>query len=98
MKARRLAARWWTKSGDVGDLSVKRRFLEIVEAEVGDVDITKSEVLVSIGRGIEDEDNIEIARDLGPKPWGPICRAPVPSWIQNGWKKSPSGGAPPARR
>ena len=40
------------KSGDAGDLSVGRRFLEIVEAEVGDIDITRSEVLVSVGRGI----------------------------------------------
>ena len=29
------------KSGDAGDLSTKREFLEVVEAEVGDVDITK---------------------------------------------------------
>jgi len=52
------------KSGDAGDLSVKRTFIEIVEAETGDVDITKSEVLVSVGRGIEDEDNLEIVHDL----------------------------------
>ena len=52
------------KSGDVGDLAVQRQFLEVVEAEMGDVDITKSDVLVSVGRGIEDEENIEIAEDL----------------------------------
>ena len=49
------------KSSEAGDLTVGRRFLEIVEAEVGDVDITKEDVLVSVGRGIEDQDNIEIA-------------------------------------
>jgi len=42
------------KSADVGELAVGRRFLEIVPAEVGDVDITKEDVLVSVGRGIED--------------------------------------------
>ncbi len=52
------------KSGDAGDLSVGRKFLEIVEAEVGDIDITRSEVLVSVGRGIGDEENIEIAQEL----------------------------------
>ena len=49
------------RSGDIGDLTAKRKFLEIVAAEVGDVDITKSDMLVSVGRGIEDQENIEIA-------------------------------------
>ena len=52
------------KSAEAGDLAANRKFLEIVEAEAGDVDITKSEVLVSCGRGIEDEENLEIAFDL----------------------------------
>jgi electron transfer flavoprotein alpha subunit len=34
------------KSSEVGDLTVGRRFLEIVAAEVGDVDITKEEPIV----------------------------------------------------
>lgn len=52
------------RSADVGDLSAKRKFIEILEPEAGDVDITKADVLVSIGRGIEDQDNIEIAMNL----------------------------------
>ena len=52
------------KSAEIGDITALRKFIEVVEAEVGDVDITKSEVLVSIGRGIEDEDNIELAQEL----------------------------------
>jgi electron transfer flavoprotein alpha subunit len=52
------------KSGEIGELPASRTFLEVVEAEVGDVDITKEDVLVSIGRGIEDEENIEIAQEL----------------------------------
>ncbi|RLB85454.1 MAG: electron transfer flavoprotein subunit alpha/FixB family protein [Deltaproteobacteria bacterium] len=52
------------KSADAGDLTSTRKFLEVVEAEAGDVDITKSDVLVSVGRGIEDEDNIEVAQEL----------------------------------
>ena len=52
------------KTSEAGDLAVGRQFLEVVAAEVGDVDITKEDVLVSVGRGIEDEDNLEIADEL----------------------------------
>ncbi|MBU1170319.1 MAG: electron transfer flavoprotein subunit alpha/FixB family protein [Proteobacteria bacterium] len=52
------------KSADAGDLSANRKFIEIVEPEAGDVDITKADVLISIGRGIEDEENIELAMNL----------------------------------
>jgi len=38
------------KSADAGDLSTKRVYLETVAAEVGDVDITKEDVLVSPAR------------------------------------------------
>ncbi len=82
------------KSGDVGDLSVKRRFLEIVEAEVGDVDITKSEVLVSIGRGIEDEDNIEIAQDLAEAMGADLsCSRPIvdSKWMEKSRQVGTSG-------
>ena len=66
------------KSGDAGDLTAKRRFLEVVEAEAGDVDITKSEVLVSVGRGIEDEDNLEIAFDLAKAMGADVsCSRPI---------------------
>ncbi|MDY0163183.1 electron transfer flavoprotein subunit alpha/FixB family protein [Desulfobotulus sp.] len=47
-----------------GDLAAKRKFIEVREPEAGDVDITKAEVLVSVGRGIEDQENIEIAHEL----------------------------------
>ncbi|HSO67849.1 MAG TPA: FAD-binding protein, partial [Desulfatirhabdiaceae bacterium] len=52
------------KSKEAGSISTKRRFVEVVAAEVGDVDITKSDVLVSVGRGIEDQENISIAQEL----------------------------------
>ncbi len=44
--------------------AARRRYVETVAAEAGEVDITKAEVLVSVGRGIEDEDNLELAFDL----------------------------------
>ncbi|MFP4005854.1 MAG: electron transfer flavoprotein subunit alpha/FixB family protein [Candidatus Hadarchaeia archaeon] len=43
---------------------VFREFLEYIEPEEGEVDITNSEILVSIGRGIEDEENIEVVEEL----------------------------------
>ncbi|UCD82943.1 MAG: electron transfer flavoprotein subunit alpha/FixB family protein, partial [Desulfobacterales bacterium] len=73
------------KSSEVGDLAVGRRFLEIVQAEVGDVDITKEDVLVSIGRGIEDQENIEIADELA-KVMGAVvsCSRPIvdAKWLE----------------
>ncbi|MCP3874806.1 MAG: electron transfer flavoprotein subunit alpha/FixB family protein [Desulfobacteraceae bacterium] len=82
------------KSGDAGDLSAKRKFLEIVEAEVGDVDITKSDVLVSIGRGIEDEDNIEVAQELAEAMKAVVsCSRPIvdAKWLEKSRQVGTSG-------
>jgi len=82
------------KSGDAGDLSSKRKFLEVVEAEVGDVDITKSDVLVSIGRGIEDEDNIEIAQELADAMNAVVsCSRPIvdAKWLEKSRQVGTSG-------
>ncbi len=82
------------KSGDAGDLTVNRTFLEIVEAEVGDVDITKSDVLVSIGRGIEDEENIEIAQELADAMGAVVsCSRPIvdAKWLEKSRQVGTSG-------
>ncbi|MBF0199923.1 MAG: electron transfer flavoprotein subunit alpha/FixB family protein [Desulfamplus sp.] len=82
------------KSGDAGDLTAKRRFLEIVEAEVGDVDITKSDVLVSIGRGIEEQDNIEIAQELAEAMGAVVsCSRPIvdAKWLEKSRQVGTSG-------
>jgi electron transfer flavoprotein alpha subunit len=82
------------KSGEAGDLTAKRRFLEVVAAEVGDVDITKSDVLVSIGRGIEDEDNIEIAHDLAEAMGAVVsCSRPIvdAKWLEKSRQVGTSG-------
>jgi electron transfer flavoprotein alpha subunit len=49
------------KSAEAGTFTAKRRYLETVVAETGDVDITKQAVLVSVGRGIQEKDNMVIA-------------------------------------
>jgi electron transfer flavoprotein alpha subunit len=82
------------KSGEAGDLSTKRKFLEIVEAEVGDVDITKSDVLVSIGRGIEDEENIEVAQELAEAMNAVVsCSRPIvdAKWLEKSRQVGTSG-------
>lgn len=71
-----------------------RRFLEVVEAEVGDVDITKSEVLVSVGRGIEDEDNLEIVFDLAESMGADVsCSRPIvdAKWLEKSRQVGTSG-------
>jgi electron transfer flavoprotein alpha subunit len=82
------------KSGDAGDLTVGRRYLETVAAEVGDVDITKEEILVSIGRGIEDEDNIEIAQELADAMGAVVsCSRPIvdAKWLEKSRQVGTSG-------
>ncbi len=71
-----------------------RRFLEIVEAEVGDVDITKSDVLVSVGRGIEDEDNLEMVFDLAKAMGADVsCSRPIvdAKWLEKSRQVGTSG-------
>jgi electron transfer flavoprotein alpha subunit len=82
------------KSGEVGDLTAKRTFLEVVAAEVGDVDITKSDVLVSVGRGIEDEENIEIAEELAEAMGAVVsCSRPIvdAKWLEKSRQVGTSG-------
>lgn len=82
------------KSSDVGDIATGRRFLEIVEAEMGDVDITKEDVLVSVGRGIEDQDNIEIAEELAEAMSAVVsCSRPIvdAKWLEKSRQVGTSG-------
>jgi electron transfer flavoprotein alpha subunit len=82
------------KSGEVGDLGAARRFLEVVAAEVGDVDITKADVLVSVGRGIEDQENIEIAQELADAMGAVVsCSRPIvdAKWLEKSRQVGTSG-------
>jgi len=56
---------------------------EYIEPEAGDVDISKEAILVSIGRGIQTEDNIELAEELAELLGGEICASrPI---VDQGW-------------
>jgi electron transfer flavoprotein alpha subunit len=58
-------------SATVSELAVstasRSRHLEYVEAAAGDVDITKADFLLSIGRGIGDKENIPLFEGLAGK-------------------------------
>ncbi|MCP4752026.1 MAG: electron transfer flavoprotein subunit alpha/FixB family protein [Proteobacteria bacterium] len=82
------------KSGEAGELSAGRRYLETLVPEAGDVDITKSEVLVSVGRGIEDEENIEIANELAEAMGADVsCSRPIvdAKWLDKSRQVGTSG-------
>jgi electron transfer flavoprotein alpha subunit len=82
------------KSGEVGDLSARRRFIEVLQAETGDVDITKADVLVSIGRGIEDQENIELAHELAQAMGAVVsCSRPIvdAKWLEKSRQVGTSG-------
>jgi len=82
------------RSGDAGDLTSGRKFLELVEAEVGDVDITKEDVLIAVGRGIEDEDNLEIVEELAEAMGAAVaCSRPVvdAKWLEKSRQVGTSG-------
>ena len=61
------------KSAAVGALTARRRYIETVAAEAGDVDITRHAVLVAVGRGIQEQENIAIAQDLADAMGAAVC-------------------------
>ena len=82
------------KSGELGALSAGRRYLETIAAETNDVDITKHAMLVSVGRGIQEKDNIAIAQELAEALGGAVsCSRPVvdAKWLQKSRQVGSSG-------
>jgi len=79
-------------AGDLG--GAKRRYLETVVAETGDVDITKHQILVSIGRGIQEKENVAIAQELADALGGAVsCSRPVvdAKWLEKSRQVGSSG-------
>src|SRR5664279_271963 len=82
------------KSADVGTLTSGRRYLNTVVAEAGDVDISKEAVLVSIGRGIQEKDNVGIAQELADAMGAAVsCSRPVvdAKWLEKSRQVGSSG-------
>jgi electron transfer flavoprotein alpha subunit len=63
--------------------SLRMSLRRVVEADAGDVDISSAETLVSVGRGIESQDNLEIVLDLAEALGVPLSASrPV---VDAGW-------------
>ncbi len=58
-------------------------FKRYIEPAAGDVDITRQDILVAVGRGIQTQDNIELAEELAGALGGVVCASrPV---VDQGW-------------
>jgi len=71
-----------------------RKFVDYVEAEVGDVDITQSEILVGIGRGIREDKNMPDMEELANAIGADMCgsRAAVDAgWLPHDRQVGTSG-------
>lgn len=82
------------KSAEIGQLTAGRRYLETIVAEAADVDITKHAVLVSIGRGIQEKDNVGVAEELAEALGAAVsCSRPVvdAKWLQKSRQVGSSG-------
>ena len=82
------------ESSAVGALKARRRYIETIAAETGDVDITRQPVLVSIGRGIQEQENVSIAEDLAEALGGAVsCSRPVVDarWLDKSRQVGSSG-------
>ena len=82
------------KSSAVDALSARRRYIKTVVAETGDVDISKEAVLVSIGRGIQEQDNVAIAQELAEAMGAALsCSRPVvdAKWLPKSRQVGSSG-------
>ncbi len=82
------------KSSEIGTLIARRRYVETIVAEAGAVDITKHSVLVSVGRGIQDKDNVAIAEELAEVLGAAVsCSRPVvdAKWLEKSRQVGSSG-------
>lgn len=66
------------RSADAEGLTARRRFVEVIQAEAGDVDITREDVLVSVGRGIGDKENLPLVEELAEAMGAAVaCSRPI---------------------
>ncbi|MGQ9648877.1 MAG: electron transfer flavoprotein subunit alpha/FixB family protein [Phycisphaerae bacterium] len=63
--------------------SLRTRFKQYIEPPAGDVDITKQAIIVSVGRGIQNKDNLAMAEELA-KAMGGVVSGSRPV-IDQGW-------------
>ena len=64
-------------------MDLKTKFKEFVEPPPGEVDISDAEIIIGIGRGIKDEKNIPLVKELAEALNGEIgCSRPI---VDKGW-------------
>ena len=74
--------------------ALARRFLQFVEAATAEVDITQADILVAVGRGIKDAENIPMMKELADSIGGVLaCSRPVvdKKWLPKGCQVGTSG-------
>ncbi|MBC8386133.1 MAG: electron transfer flavoprotein subunit alpha/FixB family protein [Candidatus Cloacimonetes bacterium] len=55
-----------------------RKFVEYIEAATGDVDITKADIVIGVGRGIREKDNLAVIEDFADTIGGVLaCSRPI---------------------
>ena len=82
------------KTADIGALIAKRRYVKTIAADASGVDISKEPVLVSIGRGIQEKDNVVIAEALAEAMGAVVsCSRPVvdAKWLEKSRQVGTSG-------
>jgi electron transfer flavoprotein alpha subunit len=76
------------------DLMPHRRFIETITPEAGAVDISQAELLVAVGRGIEEEENLEMIYSLAEALGAEVaCSRPVvdKNWLPKNHQVGTSG-------
>jgi len=76
------------------DIPLKKNFIEFVETAAGDVDISQAELLVSVGRGIGEEENISLIKELAEALGGVVsCSRPIvdKNWLPKHLQVGTSG-------
>jgi electron transfer flavoprotein alpha subunit len=64
-------------------VSARARFRQRFEPEAGDVDITREDILVAVGRGIGDRENLSLVEELAEVLGGAVCASrPL---VDSGW-------------
>ncbi len=67
-----------TLPSSIADESLRERFIGYVEAEKGDVDVASADIIVSLGRGIGDEPDMEVFESLAEAMGGVLaCSRPI---------------------
>lgn len=85
-----ISAEEGTKNGEIKKMEsplkddiTYRKFVEYIEAVVGEVDITQADIIISVGRGIKEEKNLHIVKELADAMGGVLaCSRPI---VDAGW-------------